>query len=471
MAPDPNVTSAANTGSTIADTTDAAPAASSTGSTNSTNRLIQIPESEWNAMQADLTQIKTQLETDRKAAADKKAQEAQKKHTSPQTKFGARFYLDVAGDSQNDDAVALTGQDTTGAKFREIRCWLRGSLYDTLEYNYTLEFCDKKTTMKDMYAGLYNTPTGVDFRVGHFFEPWSIEEISTSGPHPFMERSPVRNMQSLCGGRNIGLMFHNWHDADRFTWAAGAFVSSMTEEFTNFTVDSNLAFTTRLTFLPFYCENAEKNLFFWHLGAAYSYRHYNQEAAATSGTSVSVRPGANLASAVLKTGTMWGLESMNALQVETCLCYGSFSIDAEQTIYFLNDDYCGNATIQGGYVLASWFLTGESRNYQKAGAKFVAVDPREPFVDFSNPGVFCGMGAWELAYRFSWLDFSELVSGYDAGGLLGKSWSHTIGLNWYWCKNCRVMFNYVNTKTDYAGRNAGKTGIVDVVETRFQVAF
>jgi phosphate-selective porin OprO/OprP len=49
-----------------------------------------------------------------------------------------------------------------------------------------------------------------------------------------------------------------------------------------------------------------------------------------------------------------------------------------------------------------------------------------------------GPGAWELVYRYSYVD---LNSRGVQGGLYSE---HTIGLNWYWNSNIKIQLNYVN---------------------------
>ena len=49
-----------------------------------------------------------------------------------------------------------------------------------------------------------------------------------------------------------------------------------------------------------------------------------------------------------------------------------------------------------------------------------------------------GWGAWEVGYRFSYLDLNDNGIG---GGLLRQ---HTLGLNWYFNDNFKVQANYLN---------------------------
>ena len=75
-----------------------------------------------------------------------------------------------------------------------------------------------------------------------------------------------------------------------------------------------------------------------------------------------------------------------------------------------------------------------------------------------------GKGAWEVAYRYSFLDLNDDVT---IGGYVRD---HTIGLNWYLNPYTRLMFNYVNSQTtDYPGVEG--VGRADIFEMRCQIDF
>lgn len=441
---------------------------------------VTVPADEWQQMQSDMKAIRKQLDADKEKAAKKKAEEDEKKFSSPNTKLSARFYLDGATATGNDTAEAMS-DPVSGSRFREIRLTWKGSMYEMFEYALSVEFSGSDYSLKDVYGGFYNLPCGIGFRAGHFKEPWSMEELMGTNNTPLMEKSFLNSTKSLVGGRNTGFMFHNWHRADRLSWAVGVFAASMGEKGLNcFSNTENVALTARMTFLPYYVQWCDGRETAWHVGLAYSCRKFDSVNASKWETKLSFKPDSAIQSAMLDTGAMTGLDTLNALQIESALVHGSFTFEFEQAFLFLDDLRCedGEAYVQTGFVQFSYILTGEGRNYRRDGGFLGGVTPDCPFlrVCTDEMSVFSGPGAWEIAYRLSWVDTGELATpqsgaylGY--GDKCGFALANTVGLNWYLTKNVRMMFNYSCVKTDYDGTSDGKTAWHHVFATRFQMVF
>lgn len=89
----------------------------------------------------------------------------------------------------------------------------------------------------------------------------------------------------------------------------------------------------------------------------------------------------------------------------------------------------------GFYVNGTWYLTGESR------AEAYRVDDLNPAtfgqIKILNPLSAGGIGAWELAARFSELNLN------DGGIQGGREENVTVGLNWYPDPGFRFMWNWI----------------------------
>ena len=134
----------------------------------------------------------------------------------------------------------------------------------------------------------------------------------------------------------------------------------------------------------------------------------------------------------------------------------------------LQHDYGAHSALHGGYIEASWALTGETRTYNGAAAACNAIVPANPFS--SKAGTW---GAWEIAGRSSVIDVNDRLA-FPDGASGGKQTIYTVGLNWYVNRNVRFMLNYLhgtidkqNTPTDF--RDVGAK--FDAVAMRTQIAF
>jgi len=123
-------------------------------------------------------------------------------------------------------------------------------------------------------------------------------------------------------------------------------------------------------------------------------------------------------------------DGINLLNPELAVVYGPFSLQAEYTSAMVERPKAKGLTFSGYYMEASYFLTGENRQYKNTGGFFGGVSPKQ---NFDGQGHW---GAWEIAMRYSALDLNDrTVRG-------GKLSGFTTGVNWYLNPNMRVMANY-----------------------------
>jgi phosphate-selective porin OprO/OprP len=80
-----------------------------------------------------------------------------------------------------------------------------------------------------------------------------------------------------------------------------------------------------------------------------------------------------------------------------------------------------------------------------------------------------GHGAWELAYRFSYINMLDDLTTKGAG----LATDHTFGLNWYLNPFTKVMFNYVHSIDTYnvTAGNRVTGGNLDIFEMRCAMDF
>lgn len=341
----------------------------------------------------------------------------------------------------------LTGT-STGVEFRRARLSLGGLVYGNIDFKFEYDFAEQsggQPSFKDVYIGMSKIPVVQYVRVGHFKEPFSLEALTPDTYTTFQERATMNAFNQP--DRNTGVAVMPTFFDQRMTFAAGGFRA--TDNFGNgFGSNSPYDVAARLTGLPLY----EAGQTLLHLGLSYSHKFRH---GSTDPVSVASRPEAHLFPVnLVNTGSIIS-DGADLLNPEVALVSGPFSVQGEYTWALVEQIDHTNPTFGGGYLEASYFLTGESRasSYKMASGAFDRVIPRN---NFSIDGT--RWGAWQVAARFSRLDLgSEDVD----GGALDDV---TFGVNWYLNPVTRVTANYV-----WAHRESLDDS--NVVQGRFQLAF
>jgi phosphate-selective porin OprO and OprP len=111
---------------------------------------------------------------------------------------------------------------------------------------------------------------------------------------------------------------------------------------------------------------------------------------------------------------------------------GPFSLQSEAFYSSVQAKDGRDLNFGGVYRTGSWFVTGESRPYDRTAGLFGRVVPRR---DFSFTGG--GLGALEVGARYSHVDLND---GPVNGGVMDLG---TIGLTWYWNPYTKMKLNYI----------------------------
>ena len=438
----------------------------------------------------------------------------QSKDGQHKIKIGGRAQVDFASISSAkrslvDQLEAEQGRnDLTGfgSEFRRARLFVEGTVYKIIQFKAQYDFAGGESEFKDVWLGLTKVPYVGHIRVGHQKEPFSLEELTSSKYITFMERA-LPNV--FAPSRNTGILaFNTAFKSKRLWWGVGVFqdVDDFAENFNNF---QDWNFTARLAGTPFYQDEGRKLL---HLGFGYSHQFHNKDQFALR---YRQRPEAHITSVRPLDTRGAGLpglstNSIDLINPEIAFVWGPFSLQGEYMWAFTNarrdaiwrdgaevGGYNlflkrGSPTFHGGYVFASYFLTGENRNYDLEDASFGRIKPKRNF-DLKG-----GPGAWEVAFRYSYLNLNAGVSSdpnwYDGTSFFsaprigvrgGIENNLTAALNWYPTPNTRWMFNYIYADIDNRRFTPGITtpnnplanatnfnkGPLHIVQTRFQIDF
>ena len=372
-----------------------------------------------------------------------------------------QFKLKIGGRIMNDWAVYSTdkrvrrqfGRIGDGTEFRRARLFMEGSVYGNIKYKFQYDFASSDP-FKDAYIQLKKLPMAGNFTAGHFKEPFSLEELTSSKYITFMERALPNVFSS---GRNLGVRLNRAFMDKRATAAFGFFrEGNPADTSTTFGNSGTYNATTRFTILPWYVEKGRQLL---HLGL--SYRHAFHDA----GEKVRFRqrPEAHLGPRFVET-PKFHIEDVDYFNPEVALVYGPASLQFEWMSALVDRPSGDDIQYDGFYVFGSFFLTGERRPYKTSSGAFDRVKPKKNF-DWKG-----GYGALELAARYSMLDLND----EDMNG--GELSNFTFGVNWYLNPNVRIMLNYVRAMLDeddcyYKGDMGNHCGDADIVQARFQVDF
>jgi len=358
--------------------------------------------------------------------------------------IGGRLMNDWAFFNANDEFKANFAEPEDGTEFRRARFFMSGLLYDLVKYKLQLDFAGSEVAFKDAYIGLVNVPVIRNINVGHFKEPFSLEELTSSKYITFMELSLAN---TFAPGRNMGFALYDTDALDkRMTWAIGVF--RPTDDDAEIKDNSGYNVTARVTGTPL---NEDKGKKLVHLGAAYSYVNPKDNVGPVQFRS---RPEAHLASRYVDTGGFLA-DNYNLYGFEAAAVFNSLSVQGEYMIADVDSAAAGDPTLDGYYVEASYYLTGENRSYKEG-----AFDRTKVKKNFLQNG---GWGAWQVALRYSSVDLN------DAGLAGGEEDNISAGINWHLNNNTRVMFNYVHA--DIEGGAGQDFGNLDTFQTRFQIDF
>ncbi|WP_058833560.1 OprO/OprP family phosphate-selective porin [Luteimonas abyssi] len=162
------------------------------------------------------------------------------------------------------------------------------------------------------------------------------------------------------------------------------------------------------------------------------------------------RPGSNLTDLrLVDSGELTPVSNIVRTGLEGLWIRGPVSLQGELLRAEVErDDGLGDYTADGGYIAASWLVTGETRPYSQGNVANPV--PNRPTT-----------GAVELLARYSTLDL-------DSGGIAGgRQHDWTFGANWYLSRNVKLQANYVRVNATRGEESTSPS----MIQMRAQVHF
>ena len=369
--------------------------------------------------------------------------------------------------------------------------------------------------LDEVWAGAKDVPFIGTIRVGHVKRPMGLEGDMTSSSRTmtFMERSPYSEAIEVNQTFVTGVWLGNCLLDERTTWAAAAFRNDQLNSGAYFGTGQYGA-QARFTGLPLYLDEGQHLL---HLGVSIGWRSggnniannpwnttelsarpelRDNDAAGVAGLPPAIVNGNN--NAMVDTGNI-ACDDDRLLGLELLYIRGPFSVQSEYgwnnmhgavgvlnpaaTATILNPAFATpqDYTFNGGYLQFAYTLTGETRGYDRrfgilTREYFASKRPYEnAYIVRDKEGcINGGLGAWEIAARYSYLD---LNSGSGATAIQGGVMQGLdLGLNWYLNSNLSVMCDFVyDYRNDLpvgpTGPTTSEPGVLRGVGTRMQFSY
>jgi len=371
--------------------------------------------------------------------------------------FDAAYFMQGRGPANVDLA--------SGTNFRRAQLAVAGTAWRDWSYQFTYEFGGLSVPRAGYIYRAYIQYDGFKpfgLRIGAFAPPAGLEDATGAGNIVFMERASAANVARAIAGAGGREAVNVFATGERY-FLSLAFTGGRTNDAATF--DEQQALVGRAAALV---SSGELK---WVV-----------DANATHVLKVAdVAPGPN-------PPNTFTLSNIPELGVDSVRTVSTGAIDARKVTAFglesaatLDRFYAQGGwfhysiarrtalpdpDFSGWYALATWSLTGETRNYDASAAAFRNPVPAHPL---GTPG---GFGALEAKARYSNIALDYLpglapASGGVAGGVQNV-WS--LGLNWYPTSGLRFMLDYDNIRVRHRLAPTGDI-TADAIGLRTQISF
>lgn len=335
-------------------------------------------------------------------------------------RFGAGLLLEVdafAQDKQSKQQIALEPgyklrdfRFILGGKFPKFKrtvTWCAGIMYDDPTHSWLVRQTGIMIAMPELWG---------NFFIGRAKEGFSLNKVMVGYDGWTMERFTMSDASIPLLAD--GIKWLGYSPKHGFLWNLGYFndVFSKGQSFSSYSHQE----VVRLVWLPIHSEEAGT---LFHMGADLRWGR-----PADGQLRLKSRPEAFAAPFFLDTGTFPASRTSMA-GYEVYYRRRSWLIGSEYYFQNVTSKSEGDPQFQGGDVVTTWLITGETRMYNTVGGYFTAISPKK--------SVFArGPGAWELVLRYS---HTDLNSGKVQGGKFGRI---TPMVNWYLSDNVRLEMAY-----------------------------
>lgn len=354
---------------------------------------------------------------------------------------------------------------SSGTNLRRAQVAIAGTAWRDWSYNFTYEFGGLNAPRAGYIYRAYLQydgfkPFGV--RIGAFAPPAGLEDATGAGNVVFMERAGAANIARGIAGAGGRKTINLFAQGDRY-FVSLAYTGGRTSDAVTF--DEQQGLVGRAAWL------VAGDRLKWVVDASASHVFKVADGAPGPGSlnTVTLSNGPELALDSLRTVSTGAIDarSVTTFGLESAAMFDRFYGQGGWFHYSIARRMAApDPDFSGWYALATWSLTGETRNYDPTAAAFRNPLPARPL------GTSGGLGAWEAKARYSNISLDYLpalapASGGIAGGVQNV-WS--LGLNWYPTAGLRFMLDYDNIHVRHASAPANDIS-ADGIGLRTQISF
>ncbi len=359
---------------------------------------------------------------------------------------------------------------------RRVRFGIRGNVPPgNMSYRVELEFSGTdQGQVRDVWLGWDDMLFFDTVRIGNQKRPYGLDHLNSSNFNIFMER-PFMIAAGNEDNRRLGILSYGVSENKHFNWRYGAF---NLEPIQNDNVikgdDYQVEATGRIATTWWYDESSCGSRY-GHLAGSITGAFTDGNSAFNNQARFRSEPEARTDRPWLNTDRIVGAEAYQVFGLESVLNIGPLQLGGEvMNNWVQREDASGNDLhFFGGYMYISYFLTGEHIPWNRGLGILGRVTPHENFMfsDVCRGKGGRGLGAWQVAVRYSYADLND----DDIYGGIGES--TTMALNWHWNSHARMQVNYIVGRiVDHrTALNAGGTAILSgdyqIVGTRFIIDF
>ena len=381
--------------------------------------------------------------------------------------LNGRIHADTWHFPNHDSVIeGLAGgnpQDRIG--FRRMRFGVKGDISPNMGYKIEMEFAGgNDSEFRDAYLSWKELPLLGKLQLGNQKRPYGLDHLNSSRYNVFLERPfVIESFNQDC--RRFGLVSYNVSDDQRYNWRYGFYNTELMQNDGQHINDHlQLEFAGRFASTYRY---EDKGRDYGHWAISGTTAHVD---GGSNETRFRHRAEARSINRWLNTDRVPDASHYEILGLEFVRNLGPVQVVAEVLNLWMHTDADETVNYHGGYIYTSYFLTGEHMPWKRSAGILDRIKPHREFVRTS-----ChhkrGWGAWQLALRWSWADFTEstqIATQADPTAFGVDGDALTLGLNWYWNQNARMQFNWINGDITNA---AGENGRYDIIGTRFMVDF